>query len=217
MFHDFLTHIIPRFTLSYRKGFWIFHSIAIVVTIVLVMSGFDWYFFEITRASFFSPIIMIAGAGGFFLPLILPFMLYEWGRRKKDETYRKRAVAVFQASVIVWIIVACYKAITGRVEPPIVSIDLFADNSRQFQFGFFRHGIFWGWPSHHTAVAVAMGTVLIKSMQSLSARVVVFLWVIIVAFGASVGFHWLSDVVAGALIGYAVGSSVWQSICYSRE
>jgi len=35
-----------------------------------------------------------------------------------------------------------------------------SDISHQFQLGFLRHGVFWGWPSSHTTIAFAMVLVI---------------------------------------------------------
>lgn len=212
MFKLFFDQLPQRLLLPYRGYFWIWHIVAFAITAILVLGGVDWWFFQITRNEALYPIIMLAGIGGFFVPILLPVFLYLWGNKRRDRGYLDAAKGVAQASAISWIIVAVYKAFTGRVEPEFLTTFNSADISRNFQFGFLEHGIFWGWPSHHTVVAVAGATVLYLSIKNLPIRVGLIVWALIVASGASIGFHWLSDVVAGTIVGLAVGISVWRDI-----
>ena len=107
-----------------------------------------------------------------------------------------RNVAV--AEMAAFLIAAAYKALTGRLQPNLANG---ADISHAFQFGILRHGIFWGWPSSHTIVAFAGAVVVMLSARSRAARAIAILYALIIGFGASVGFHWFSDVVAGAVLG----------------
>lgn len=186
------------------------HVAAAGITGALVLTGFDWHFFEATRSAALYPLIMLAGIGGFLVPVLLPLALYVWGRRG-NERYTRAAIATAKAAAVSWVIIAVYKALTGRVQPEFAS-GVGVDISRGFQFGFFEHGIFWGWPSHHTAVAFAVAAVLYLTLRNSAARAVAVAWAIVVAAGASVGFHWFSDVVAGAIVGAVVGVAVWQEV-----
>jgi membrane-associated phospholipid phosphatase len=201
----------------YRGHFWVWHVAAAGITAVLVLTGFDWWFFQKTRIDALYPLIMLAGVGGFFVPILLPVGLYIWGQRQKDVTALRAAVATTQAAVVAWIIIAVYKTFTGRIQPEFLTTFETSDHSRNFQFGFFEHGIFWGWPSHHTAVAVAGATVLYLAYRRPATRFVTLAWALIVAAGASVGFHWLSDVVAGAIVGAVVGISIWRATAATQE
>jgi membrane-associated phospholipid phosphatase len=86
------------------------------------------------------------------------------------------------------------------------------DSSHGFQFGFLKGGVFWGWPSSHTTVAFAMAACLIalypknKMLVPLSA-----LYALYVGFAVSVTIHWLSEFVAGAIIGSMIGMVVGRS------
>ena len=50
--------------------------------------------------------------------------------------------------------------------------------------------------------------VLFMSFKSWPARAVFIIYVALISAGAAVGFHWLSDVVAGIIIGALIGVSV---------
>lgn len=207
-FHKLPQHLL----LPFRGHFLIGHLIAITLTALLVFSGFDWWYFLSTRSDSLHNLVRIAGLGGLLVPILLPIILYTHGKKRKNAFSIRVAIAVAQATIISWIIVAVYKTFTGRTQPGFGSMGNTVDTSHNFQFGFFEHGIFWGWPSHHTVVAVAAATVLYLAFKRPSARFGAFIWAAIVAAGASVGFHWFSDVVAGVVVGVVVGIAVWRDV-----
>lgn len=206
MFRAF-THKLPQRLLAVFRGKNIFYHIAaIILTYVLVVSGFDWYFFDITRSPYFFPLIMAAGMTGFFVPVLVPIGMWVVGEVRKDTSLAVHGVLVAQAVIIAWTVSSFYKALTGRMQPEFLTQTLLTDNSRDFNFGFLQHGIFWGWPSSHAAVACALSTVLIVLYNRNKAVVYpALLFAGLIASGAAVGFHWFSDVVAGVIIGTLVG------------
>ena len=215
MFRTFLYHVPQNFIASFRGYNLLFHFLAAVLTYVLVMSGIDWTFFEATRSPSLRFLIMGAGIGGFFVPVIIPVGLYLWGEVKGRSDLVHKAGALAEAGIIAWLISSAYKAFTGRIQPEFLTNISSLDITREFHFGFLENGIFWGWPSSHTAVAVAMSvTLVILFPRSRFVRYGALAYAIFIAFGASIGFHWLSDVVAGAIIGALVGIVVARS---SRE
>ena len=191
-----------RMAVTGRRLIW--HVSAIALTFVLVTTGFDWWFYEQTRSTLFNPLIWTAGIGGFFVPVVVPIGMYVAGELWSDQL-RKKSLAVLQSILIALAIVCVYKICTGRIQPEFMNTIGNTDISREFQFGFFRNGIFWGWPSSHTAVAVAGGVTLYRLVKNLPVRILTVLYMAIVAVGAAIGFHWLSDVIAGALFGSLIG------------
>ena len=126
-----------------------------------------------------------------------------------------KAGALAEAGVIAWLISSAYKVFTGRIQPEFLTNISSLDITREFHFGFLQNGIYWGWPSSHAAVAVAMSVALVLLFpNNRIARYGALLYALFIALGASIGFHWLSDVVAGAIIGTLVGVVVAKS---SRE
>jgi membrane-associated phospholipid phosphatase len=210
MVRPFLYKLLQSLLASYRGYYWVWHLAAALITAVIVVTGFDWWFFEMTRSDRLFWLVMFSGAGGFLMPIIFPLVLYVVAKKRKDEYLLHITIAVVRASAIAWIIVATYKIFTGRIQPDYLSSLDLAGLSSGFQFGFFEHGIFWGWPSHHTAVAFASMTVLYLAWRNAYVRFAVIAWALIVGVGAAVGFHWFSDVVAGAIIGSIVGISAWR-------
>jgi membrane-associated phospholipid phosphatase len=204
-FYSFSRNILDSF--KGRNIWW--HIIAIATTAVIVVSGFDWYYFTITRISpldaFFFPAVII----GAFVPMfgILITLLIGWLSRNKMT--KMLAWAVGQAALIGFFVSSSYKALTGRIPPPSTVI---TDISRQFNFGFLREGIFWGWPSSHTTVAFAMAFVLITLYpKNKIVKFISFIYALYIGVGVSLSIHWFSEFVAGAIIGAVIGIVVGKS------
>lgn len=198
-------------TVFSRKSLW-WHALAIAITALFVFSGSDWYFFTHTRSEWFHPLIWAAGIGGFFMPVILPLAVYVWGEWKSRLDLMRMGAAVGQAVLISYLVSILYKSLTGRVEPEFLTTYSMIDNSRDFNFGFLEYGVFWGWPSSHTAVAFAMSFVFVRLSQNRTARTLALIYAIGIGLGAAIGFHWLSDVIAGAIFGALVGTVVARSV-----
>ncbi|MFZ2887308.1 MAG: phosphatase PAP2 family protein [Minisyncoccia bacterium] len=181
------------------------HLLAALFTAGLVLSGADWRFFEATRFDALTPIILIAGIGGFFTPVIIPVGLYVYGEFRRNRHLVQMGAAAGQASVLAYFVTIIYKAFTGRTEPEFLTHYITADYSRDFNFGIIEHGVFWGWPSSHTAVAFAGALTIALMTRNQSLRIAVLSGAVFIAFGAAVGFHWISDVVAGVILGCVVG------------
>jgi len=184
-----------------KNFYW--HILAIITTAVIVSSGFDWYYFVETRGfsfeNFFSPAIVIGAVLPMFgLPILL---LIGWAT--KHRQIRILAWVLGQAAFAGWFVSSAYKALTGRIHPPT---SILFDISRQFNFGFFKEGVFWGWPSSHTTVAFAMAFTLITLYPKNKILVVsAFLYALYIGIGISFDIHWFSEFVAGAIIGTVIG------------
>ncbi len=189
-----------------------FQLFACLVTYIIVISGFDWAYFKYVQGSpihvYLSPAVGIGGLVPIFgLPL-----LYGIAKIYKQKKSLIITWALAQAAALGWIISSLYKAFTGRVQPPRVILDPLLDASRNWNFGFMEHGIFWGWPSSHTTVAFAMSFALIFLLPK-QRKVFWFalFYALYIGLGISMQIHWLSEFVAGAIIGAIVGSSVGRS------
>ena len=139
------------------------------------------------------------------MPVLVPLGLYLVGETRRDDRLMRIAGRVAQAVVIASLLTILYKAFTGRLEPDFMYMVGIDDISREFNVGFLRHGIFWGWPSSHAAVASAGALVLVRLVRMRLVTIAACAYALIVCVGAAVGFHWLSDVVAGAILGTLVG------------
>ena len=84
-----------------------------------------------------------------------------------------------------------------------------SDCSGDFHFGLLRRGAYEGWPSSHIMDAFAMATTLVELYPANTTILVVSsLYASAIGVGESTNIHWLSDAVAGAFIGYAIGKTV---------
>jgi membrane-associated phospholipid phosphatase len=198
---------VPRNLIGCFKGRRIvWHIIAILLTFILVTSGFDWSYFLATRnpalRSWMWPAVGIGG----LLPLALPLILFALGIIARSARTILTGWAVGQAALLGAFVSAAYKAFTGRAHPARVVGD---DLSHVFHFGFLRGGVFWGWPSSHTTIAFAMAmTVFMLCPKQRWLGWVAILYAFYVGIGVSMTIHWFSDFAAGAIIGSVIGAVV---------
>ena len=195
---------LPRNVIECFKGrMLVFHLAAILLTVALVLSGFDWRYFQWTRSPILRSWLWPAVPIGGLLPIALPLILLVLGSAARSAPTRMVAWAIIQAEVIGGIVAAGYKALTGRAHPAHgVSMDL----THVFKFGLLRGGVFWGWPSSHTTIAFAMAVTVFRLFPK--QRWVGYLaiaYAFYIGLGVSMTIHWFSDFVAGALVGTVVG------------
>jgi membrane-associated phospholipid phosphatase len=162
MFRAFFYGLPANVSACFRGYNLLWQLFAGVATYILVMSGFDWFYFESTRSSVLFWWTLPAAFAGFFLPIVMPLFIYLVGEYKKDKRLILSGAAVGQAAILAYAISSVYKAFTGRMQPEFYTHFNTVDNSRDFHFGFWQHGIFWGWPSSHAAVAFATAIFLYR-------------------------------------------------------
>ena len=203
-------YLLPR---NFLRSFWgqnlLWHALAVGITSIIVLSGFDWVYFRATRpfpAFFVSAVIL-----GWIVPIALPVVLYVAGRVKKDRNTVWTAFSTAQAAILGLIICYLYKAFTGRPSPNSGLMPV--DNSKKFRFGFLKaKGIFPGWPSSHATIACSIAaTVWILYPDSKTARYLALFYALFIGYGVSVSAHWFSDVIAGSIIGVVIGKTVGNS------
>ncbi len=205
-----LFYRLPRNIANCFRGYkFAWHMLAIALTYVLVTSGFDWFYFESTRSATLRTILFPAVLLGGILPVLVPLILLAVGKIKKDPNVVNAAWALGQAAFVGLIISSFYKAFTGRMQPSYIN-NVMVDISRDFMFGFLRHGVFWGWPSSHTTVAFA-GAATLCVLYARNRKFIAYgalIYAFYVGLGVSISIHWFSDAVAGAIIGTVVGTVV---------
>lgn len=207
LFYKFAKNVAGCFS---KKNI-VWHLLAVAFTAIVVISGFDWYYYLGTRNPwlqfFLFPAVIIGG----LLPIILPIVIYVVGRIGKNTRTLHTAFALAQAGIIGSVVSSFYKALTGRIQPPFHSLGA-VDISREFQFGFLRHGIFWGWPSSHTTIAFALAAALFVLYRNNRAiKILALLTAFYIGIGVSINIHWFSDFVAGMIIGSVIGITVGKS------
>ena len=202
--------------------------LAVIATIFIVASGFDWYYYTHTRDVVLQGWLFPAALLGGILPLLLPAVLFLVGKFGKNIRAMNTGFAVTQAAIIGLFISSFYKIFTGRIPPPFhvssfsetfmgkipipFSSQNLVDISRQFEFGLFRDGIFWGWPSSHTTVAFAVAvTLFILYRNNPFIKYSALLVALYIGIGVSTNIHWFSEFVAGAIIGSVIGVVVGKS------
>lgn len=190
------------------------HLTAVASTCILVAGDVDYaveHFFNT------NPQYGEYGRGVFVTGQYLPFivggsLLMYSGAAHNKETLGA-AFAVIQASIIELMYNTALKAFTGRPGPDWRHHTDMESLSKTFRFGFLRGGVFWGWPSGHTATTTAVVSSLMGYYPHSTWLKVAGLGLIAYTIFAVTsvnggGMHWLSDAVAAALMSYAVGSTV---------
>ncbi len=185
----------------------IYHFIAIVFTYVIVVSNFDWKYYLSFKDTTLYYFLFSAAAIGGLMPLLAPVAVWIYGKTKNKLKLLNTSYALAQAAILGSLISSLYKAFTGRLHPSLISHQIITtDISHIFQFGLFRGGIFWGWPSSHTTIAFAMAfTLWAMYPKNKIVKIFTFIYALYIGIGVSMTIHWFSDFIAGAFIGTAIG------------
>ena len=206
MLRDFFSTLPSNILRSFLGRNLLWHMLAIGATLVTVSSSFDWMYFKATRpfAGYLFPAVIL----GWRTPVIFPIASYIVGFVRKDPRIICSAYATAQAVIIGLFLSSFYKAFTGR--PGLrYSARTLIDTSREFHFGFLKGGVFFGWPSSHTAVAFAMSAAIWTLYPNCKlVRCAALSYAFYIGVGVSMTIHWFSDFVAGAIIGAAIGTTV---------
>lgn len=199
----------------------LFHAGAVVTTVPLVLwvdEPVQRYFQRHDPLSDEAGVAaLISGAA---LPMAIPATLYFGGLLAEADELATAGAAVTQAVVMQLVVVHALKWLTDRAGPypngdpneERWSGGVTRDSNSARDFDFNPLDLKWGirWPSGHTAASFAV-------VSSLVAFYPDELWLALVGYpiaaGIGVGmiegdYHWLSDIVAGALIGHAIGWTV---------
>lgn len=197
--------------------------LACVLTYIIVVSDIDWKYFVYVQG-------VMAGKGmqdgsglghdilrifsgatgiGMIVPIIGIPVLFTVAIMFKDKKAHLTGQVLAMSAALGWSVSAMYKSLTGRVQPPH---DIIINNSHNWNFGFWEHGIFWGWPSSHTTVAFAMAFAMVYMYpHNKCIKYIAVIYALYIGIGITMQIHWLSEFVAGALIGMVVGRAVGRS------
>jgi membrane-associated phospholipid phosphatase len=208
---------LPRNILVCFQGRMIlWHVVLIALTFLLVLSGFDWFYFNSTRSPLLWDLMIPSAPIGGLVPLALPFILIVSGFIIGHARLSRTGWAIGQAALIGSLLSSAYKAFTGRVHPAMH--DVGTDLSHDFRFGFLRGGVFWGWPSSHTTIAFAMAaTIFTLFPKQRWLGWLAFAYAGYIGLGVSMTIHWFSDFVAGAIIGTVIGVVVGRGFLRSQN
>jgi membrane-associated phospholipid phosphatase len=189
---------------------WLWHIAAMALTFILVATNTDWHYFIFMHSLkiryLFFPALILGG----LLPMLAPLDLVVSGSIQNKQKQAAIGWALGQAALIGSLVSSFYKAFTGRIQPNVH--DIVHNISHNFNFGFLRHGMFWGWPSSHTTIAFAMAVTLIKMYDKNKAvKILSILYALYIGFGVSFSIHWFSEFAAGAIIGSVIGTAAANS------
>jgi len=153
---------------------------------------------------------------GYIVPALTPVLAYTVGRFTDDVKLQITGMALVQTFMLTFAVQTPLKMITGRALPGIVTeldhtrnprTDNFSD-----EFDWFNMNPVGGWPSGHTANAFAAAATISEIYsENKWLKVGVFSYAALIGFGVTLDVHWASEALAGALIGYAIGSTVGKS------
>lgn len=190
------------------------HLAGVASTLLIVSSGLDYqvehYFNQHPSYGAAARPVVISGS---LLPIIAGGSLFLAAKIKKDNELLGASYAVLQSSLTTLLYISALKAITGRPHPDWRHSDDMKSLSKTFRFGFLRGGVFWGWPSGHTAATMSVVSALTNYYPNATwLKVAGYSLVAYTIFGVSSvnrgGMHWFSDAVAAAFMSYAIGSTV---------
>jgi membrane-associated phospholipid phosphatase len=184
---------------------------AAILTALFVVLGLDWFYFVwIQNMHPFGP-LMAADGLGYAFPFLLPLGLIAAAGLRPGRGYFPAAIATLVAAGLAIAVSVALKSLAGRASPPhhTFGADLaLADNSAGFDFGFMNEAILGGWPSSHATVAFAATFALAAALpQARGLHYVNFALAAFIGVGVTLGFHWLSEFISGALIGTSIG--IW--------
>lgn len=180
-------------------------------TYLLIVSDFDWDWAVFNNEHellvwMASPIVLI----GMFVPIVIIARFYRKSRRTGKKEARLQYFRALYSFLFTYGLMTLLKVFTNRVdmEPfePIGTIN----TSDQFRFGFMNSNSWWesfseGWPSGHTLIAVGMAIAIHPLLKSKFWRSVNIVYPIAMGLSVSTAYHWVSDVVAGGILGIIVG------------
>ena len=140
--------------------------------------------------------------GNIVTPVSIAGALYVAGLAFKDGSLRQTGLMVAEATAFAGITTTVIKIIAGRSRP------FLGQGASDFR-GFQDQDDYFSFPSGHATVAFALTTVLADRIDHPVATIVLYLLA-----GSTVlqrmhdDRHWLSDVLAGSMIGYVFGKAV---------
>jgi membrane-associated phospholipid phosphatase len=153
---------------------------------------------------------------GFAVPVLTPLILGITGQKKQDVKLQVTALALTQSLILTLAIQTPLKMITGRAIPGIVSHPMHTrgapDDDYSRTFNRFSMNFINSWPSGHTATAFsAAATIAEIYKDNIWLKLGVYSYAVLIGLGVSLNVHWASEVISGALIGYAIGKTVGRS------
>ena len=219
VFHNLGWNILHTAAYNYGLNF----AAAGFGTWVMVETGLDWNWRNVvydnrTWLPYTGLPLLFAG---YIVPFVTPVAVYLSGLRAENTKLQITGVALLQALAITQAFHVSLKLVTGRSTPGLISGVVFEpgnqinhskdDFSDEFQW-WTKGEIMDGWPSGHTASAFSAAGVISEIYSDRPwLKFCAYSYAFLMGFSVAVNTHWASDVLAGALIGYAAGKTVGRS------
>jgi membrane-associated phospholipid phosphatase len=212
VFHDIGWNVLHSFTHNYGLNF----VGAGLYTYAFIASGLDWRW---NRLAYNHNTLVVGGMPALYIeygaPFVVPAVFYLTGRHTGNTRLQASGLAITQAIVLTFGVQSILKVSTGRAAPGIVTE---LDQKRggrnddfSGKFNWFNMNFVAGWPSGHTATAFAAAAAISQIYPDIHVKIAAFSYAALIGLGVSFSVHWASDVIAGALIGSAIGATVGKS------
>ena len=190
---------------------------ALITTGTMSLSGADHAIrVSAQRYLYFRAFGDAAYYGGYIGPTLVALGTYAWGLASHSRELAGAGAAATQALVVAAGATGVLKWATGRPFPSHGEDPRNPDRlkhpeyAREFAFEPFTLQRGWAWPSGHTSTSVSVAAAL-SAYYADSPMVAVASYPIALGIGLGMvdgDHHWGSDVVAGALLGHAIGYSI---------
>lgn len=192
-----------------------FHAGALASTALMVNSGIDAHVHDTFKHSKHLTAIPGAIAGSGLAAATAGIWLYSDGKSKGDYESIGAAFAIAQSTLITLTYVSALKATTGRSHPTNSNHEDSLTQSKSTEP--FNGVMSWGWPSGHVSHTAAVTSALAyyypdkKWLPWFGAGTTAYM-IYSVSAHYSGQMHWASDGVAGAFMGFAIGSTVGRNM-----
>jgi membrane-associated phospholipid phosphatase len=214
MFHNIGWNALDSITFNYGTNF----ATAGLGTWFLIGSGIDWDWrnFSYDHEALANGMYSASIYAGYVIPIAAPFVFYFTGLFGHDKELQVAGLALVQSMALANGVHAILKLSTGRSEPSVINQFHHERNptSDDFsgEFTWFKMVLLDGWPSGHTLSAFATAATIAQIYSdSLLIKIAAYSVAAFIGLGVSLNVHWASDVLAGALMGYAIGATVGRS------
>ena len=213
VFHDLGWNFLHSFTYNYGTN----SIFSVAVTYAAIESGFDLYWRNMAYDNTFLEKVGIPAVYyGFIVPIVQPFAVYFTGAAFKDTRLQVLGLAFMQTLALTAPIQAGLKLLTGRAEPGISDVawhtrgERDEDNSGSFKW--LNTTFLMGWPSGHVAHAFSAAAILNEIYKdNIWLKIGAYSYATLMGLFVSFNVHWVSESIAGALLGYAMGKTIGRS------
>jgi len=213
IFHDIGWNTLNSFTYNYGMNF----IGAGLGTWAFIETDVDWRWRNVAYNNTWLSNLGRPGLYvGYVAPVLMPILTYTLGRFSNDEKLQITGMALVQTLMLSLAIQTPLKMITGRALPGIVTELDHTRNPRtdnfSNEFNWFNMNLIGGWPSAHTINSFAAAAAISEIYyENIWLKLGAFSYAALIGFGVTLDVHWASEALAGALIGYAIGSTVGKS------